>query len=330
MTGRIFVSGASGAIGGALVTRLVSLGYATRLLVRNLDKAKTLGALPDVELVSGDMADPESLKGKLDGCELVYHTAAKLRGPDIQEYYRVNVDGTAQLGEEAARAGVRRFVHLSSIAIYGYPQTEHITEQMLPLATPDPYADSKQKAEQRLQEVAVRTGLPVIMARLGDVFGPNQGVWTVTMIDLIKRGRLFPPLDSQSGQANLIYIENLLDAFVLLGDHPAAISDTFNAFNIVDTHMTMSQYIRHLYQLVDKRPLAMPHAAFDFMITALGFAARLQGKTPENSKEELAFLYHHSTFDASKIQQQLGWQPRVAFEAAHQRTGEWLRQQTLI
>ena len=125
-----FVTGATGLLGNNLVRELVAHGYAVKALVRSRAKGEQqFNDLPSVELVVGDMADIDAFATSLQGCDTVFHTAAFFRdnykgGSHWEALEKINVAGTQALLHQAYRAGVRRFVHTSSIAVLdGAPGT---------------------------------------------------------------------------------------------------------------------------------------------------------------------------------------------------------------
>ena len=118
-----FVTGATGLLGNNLVRELVARGHAVKALVRSRAKGEQqFKDLPGVELVVGDMADVDAFAASLQGCDTVFHTAAYFRdsykgGSHWEELDKINVSGTRNLLGQAYRAGIRRFIHTSSIAV---------------------------------------------------------------------------------------------------------------------------------------------------------------------------------------------------------------------
>src|SRR5512135_2046758 len=119
MEKQVFLTGGTGSVGAALARRLSESGHHVRALARDPARAAALQSLPGVEIVPGDLSQPDSLRGCLEGCAVVYHCAAKLTGSNAAAFQAINVAGTQALLDEALRAGVARFVHVSSIAVYG-------------------------------------------------------------------------------------------------------------------------------------------------------------------------------------------------------------------
>jgi nucleoside-diphosphate-sugar epimerase len=321
-----FITGATGSIGLALAKRLSDSGTPIRAMVRDMGRAGQLRTLANVELVPGDLARPDSMRGLLDGCGVVYHCAAKILGSDPAAYQAINVGGTMALLDEAIRAGVERFVHISTIAVYGFDHAENISEDDPWPTTSNLYSLTKQAAERAVWTVADR--LPVVVARPGDPVGPHQYSWTVQFVERINQSLLRPPLKSDSGMLNPVYIDNLVDALLLLGTHPAAIGQ---AFNVVDgTPILMYDYIRLLARMAGRRVFPVPAAVLKGAVMLLALSARLRGREAMVTPESVRFLLHKATFSAEKLRSTLHWSPAVSWEEGLRRTEDWLRREGYI
>ena len=317
----ILLTGATGSIGSALTLRLSADGQRVRLLVRDPKHAEALQDLPGIEIVQADLGQPSSLRGCADGCTLVYHLAAKLSGSDRAAFARINVNGTQALLDEAMRAGVKRFVHASTIAVYGLGDAKNIDEDAAWPPCDLPYVITKREAERRVRAVAGQ--LPVAIARFGDVIGPGQHAWTVQFIQKINQGLLRPPRDVESGLLNPVYIDNLLDALLLLGTHPAAVGQIFN---VVDgAPIRISDYIRRLALMAGKNPGSVPASVLKAAAALLMASDRLRGREATVTPGDIRLLLHRSTVSNHKLRTTLGWTPAVDQPEAFRRTEQWLR-----
>jgi dihydroflavonol-4-reductase len=170
----ILITGATGFLGRNLCEHLSSRGYALRALARPTSDTTFLKELK-VDIAPGDVTNFASLKTAIQGCDYVVHAAAHFRlwGPP-EPFIKTNVDGTRNVLEAALAAGVKRFVHVSTIIVVG-PQAEgkEITEEIRcqPYFT-DNYAQTKFLGERLVQNYAPK-GLPVITLRLGALYGPH-------------------------------------------------------------------------------------------------------------------------------------------------------------
>ncbi len=317
----VFISGATGSVGSRFAGRLSETGQAVRVLVRNPERAAALQRMANVTVIPGDLTRPESLRGCMEGCSLVYHCAAKLGGMNMAASQVINVDGTQALLDETVRSGVERFIHLSTIAVYGFSCEQNITEEFPWPESSEPYITTKQQAERLVQKAAEK--IPVSIARLGDVIGPGQFTWTINFIQKINQGVLTPPREADSGFVNPVYIDNLIDALLLLGAHPAAAGQIFN---VVDgTPIRTSDYIRRMAGMAGKTPFALPGAVMKGIATLLMVLDTLRGREATATPGDVEYLLKKSTFSAQKIREMLGWKPAVDLEEGFRRTEEWLR-----
>jgi nucleoside-diphosphate-sugar epimerase len=316
----IFVTGATGSIGYMLAKRLSDNGLPVRVLARDVSRARNLKTLAGVEVVAGDLGQPESLHGLVAGCSVVYHAAAKILGSDPASYRSVNVDGTTALLDEAILAGVERFVHVSTVGVYGFDPAENITEDAPWPPNSNLYSTTKQHAEKAVWKVADK--MPVAVARPGDVVGPQQYAWTVQFVEKIKQRILLPPTDATSGLMT-VYVDNLVDALLLIGTHVDAVGQ---AFNVVDsTPLLTSTYIRLLAKMLGRRVIAVPGSFLKIPAVLLMLADQMRGREATVTPNSVSFLLHKATFSGEKLRSRLGWSPSVSWEEGLRRTEEWLR-----
>lgn len=184
---RTLVTGATGTVGGAIVQQLLAAGRDVRALVRDAARARAI--LPaGVELVAGDVTDAASVKGAVDGCGAVFHTAGLpeqwLRHP--ARFTEVNVGGSTHVGEAALAAGVQAFVYTSTIDVLEWTRGEPFDEGTLATAPKGSYYErSKQEADRAMVALEAR-GLPVRYAHPAAVFGDAPAL-TPGLNDLLVR-----------------------------------------------------------------------------------------------------------------------------------------------
>jgi nucleoside-diphosphate-sugar epimerase len=156
------------------------------------------------------------------------------------------------------------------------------------------------------------------------VVGPGQHQWTIGLIEQVNRGLLKPPLDSESGFLNPIYIDNLL----LMGDHPAA---SGQIFNVVDgTPIRTSDYFRRLGRMAGKRMIAVPAILMKAAAAFLMGVDLLRGREASVTPGSVDYLLRKGKIRPDKLQAVLGWRPAIQPEEAFQRTEQWLRQEGYI
>lgn len=173
------VTGGTGFVGSAVVRRLLAAGRGVRALVRpgsrNLANLEGL----DVEVVEGDLLDPDGLAAAADGCEGLYHVAADYRlwTRDPAQMFRTNVDGTVALVRAAQAAGVRRIVYTSSVAVLGLHDDGRPADETTPVRYEDmigPYKRSKFRAEEAVMRLVRDEGAPVVVVNPSTPIGPRD------------------------------------------------------------------------------------------------------------------------------------------------------------
>ena len=226
---RVLVTGAHGFIGSHLVERLVAEGASVRALVSPWGTLENLSAVRGrIDIVRADIGEPDTLTEVCEGVELIYHAAARVAdyGP-AAAFRRVNVEGTKNMLLEAERAGVKRFVLVSSVAVHRYTGFRDADPRALPRdGNLNAYARSKVAAESlldtaQLETVTVRPGLWP--------FGPRDPNFKQVTAAL-KKGRL-PLVDGGQAVINTAYSENLVDGLWLAGTVPQVAG---NAYVIAD------------------------------------------------------------------------------------------------
>lgn len=209
------VTGANGFVGRAFCDALDAAGIAFRAAVRN--RRSNAGQ----EVALGDFAQAD-WRSALNGVSTVFHLAARVhimkeRAPDpLAEFRRANVEAALRLAEQAAAAGVRRFVLLSTVKVLGEETTTRAFNETSPPAPQDAYAQSKAQAEEALAALGRLTGMEVIVLRVPLVYGPGVRGNFLSLLDWVWRG-LPLPLASIQNRRSLLYLGNLCDALIAVG-----------------------------------------------------------------------------------------------------------------
>lgn len=315
---KFLVTGANGFVGHFLCDRLLKDGHAVR---GTLLESESPSSLPEgVEPVMIEPLGPDTLwQHTLAGVDTVIHLAARVHIMDdkaadpLTEFRQVNVDGTARLASEAAKAGVKRFIFISSIKVNG----EESRLPYIPASPPnptDPYGVSKYEAEQALRTIEAETGLEVVVIRPTLVYGPGVKANFLKMMQTVQRGILLP-LASIENKRSLIYVGNLVDALATCAIHPAAAGQTYLVSDGED--VSTPELIRRTASA-----LGVPARLLPFPMSLMKLAGKLTGKSGAVNR-----LTGSLTVDSSKIRQELGWKPPFTMEEGLKETTEWFKQQ---
>ncbi len=315
---RVLVTGATGFIGGHIAERLLAQQAHLRVVVRRPERAEALRRA-GAEVRAGDLTDPPTLRGCCEDIEIVFHCGAWLGTPyTVVASRAANVHGTRAMAEEALRARVQRFVHLSSIAFYGPVRSGVVTEETPPWPGVDLYGDSKIAGEDALREVAAR-GLPCVITRPGMVYGPRSRGWTIRLVQWIAQRR--PAMVAGGGgYARPIFIENLLDALILCALRPV----DGEAFTLIDANIRWREFLQQYAQMVGRSPRSVSYRTAWFIALADEVRALLTRRPPRVRRTALGYAVSRAMFSTEKAHRLLGWTPRYSMEEAMSTTKTWL------
>ena len=237
----VFVSGATGFIGGRVSERMMQAGVKVRALVHATHRAARIARLP-IELCPGDLLERESLRQGLGEAKVVIHCGL---GPASGI-----ARGTENMLAVAHAAGVKRFIHVSTAAIYGITPPPGSESEDAPLRrTGDAYCDNKAAAEKVVLNYGKR-GLPVVILRPSIVWGPYSA-WSTRLMDDLRQGRV-AFIEGGRGACNTTYVDNLIDAMVLALENDGALNQ---AFFITDgERVSWGDFIRAHMALIEPRP----------------------------------------------------------------------------
>ncbi len=307
---RILVTGASGFVGSALRGRLVAIGHEVTGIYR---AAPSRGAGP---ALIGALEANQDWSALPRDCDALVHTAARVhilndraRDP-LAEYRRTNVEGTLNLARQAAQAGLRRFVFLSTIKVNGEHTGANAAFSADDVPSPsDPYGASKWEAEQGLKDIAARTGLELVIIRPPLVYGPGVKGNFRSMLEWLWRG-LPLPLAAVTNRRSMIYLDNLLDVIVVALAHPAARNRTFLVSDA--EHMSTPELLRRTGSALGRGA-----RLFSVPPSWLAAAAALAGRRPAFQR-----LCGSLVVDSRQTHRLLGWEPATSVDAGLERTAK--------
>lgn len=303
---KCLITGATGFVGGAVV----------RGLERD-SKFKVIAAvrreshlLPQSikQVLVGDLLVDTDYAAALEGIDVVLHAAARVHVMDddasgsLAEFRKVNVEGTLNLARQAAKAGVKRFVFISSIKVNG--EDTKLGKPFTPddhIYTQDPYGLSKWEAEQGLFKLVEDTSMEVVVIRPPLVYGPGVKANFQKMIQWVKKGVPLP-LGSVNNKRSLIALDNLVDFILLCATHPKAANEIFLISDGEDVSTT--ELLKKVSKALGKKARLIPVS-----VGLMTFVAKLVGKEDVANR-----LFGSLQVDSSKARELLGWKPVVTMD----------------
>jgi UDP-glucose 4-epimerase len=305
---RVLLTGASGFLGRAVQERLLNDGvYQVRSVFRTIPENVPGNVAVQVVREIGPRTD---WRAALDDVSIVVHCAARVHVMDERErdplaaFRRVNTEGTVRLATQAAEAGVRRFVFISSIKVNGEftpPGTAFTaSDKAAPI---DPYGLSKLEAEQALRALSEVSGMEIVVIRPTLVYGPGVKANFLNMMRWLDKG-IPLPLGAIANKRSLVALDNLVDLIRTCMEHSAAANQTFLVSDGED--LSTSELLRRMGQALGKSARLIPVPA-----RVLEFAAALIGKQAISMR-----LCASLQVDISKTCELLGWRPPVSVDEA--------------
>ena len=316
----IFVTGANGFIGRAICERLRNLGAE----VSGVD----LTAAAERNIVAGDTTRPAEWSSALAGVDTVIHTAALLGSAhSLERAWHVNVFGTSQVLRAAAEAGASRFVHLSSVAAYGFDFPDGVDETYPIRVNGDVYTDTKVNSEAVVLAAHAAGEIGVTVIRPGDVWGPGS-VWVREPIAEMCKPTGFPLPNGGNGIFSPVYIDNFVDGLVLAVAAEEAIGQVFTISDGVG--LRCADFFGRMAVVCNGTIRTLPMAIAAPAADVLGSLMRRFGRHTDLSAGTMGLLNRPGTYSIEKAQKVLGYQPLVSMDTGMAQVEQWARAQGLI
>lgn len=313
----ILVTGATGFVGQALIRRLANSPHPTRVVAAlRTEKSNDWPEGVSTAIV-GEIDDQTNWASVLPGVEAVVHCAARVHMMNdtatdpMAEFRRINLHGTLNLARQAAKAGVKRFVFVSSIKVNGEATLaeQAFTADDQPRAN-DPYGISKMEAEAGLRQLAEETGMAVVIVRPPLVYGPGVKANFAAMMRILAKGLPLPLGAVTANRRSLVAVDNLADLLATCIAHPAAANQTFLASDGEDLST------RDLFSRMGTA-LGKPARLIPVPTSLLQLGAWLLGKRNVAQR-----LLGSLRVDITKTRQLLGWTPPLSVDEGLRRAAE--------
>lgn len=312
------ITGANGFVGRPLCEEMLRQGWRVRTAIRSSIQMPNGVEIVEIDDIDGDT----DWKSALRGVDVIIHLAARVHvmkdtaADPLTEFLKVNLYGTENLAQQAARAGIKRLVYVSSIKVNGEEtQDQHCyTEKNIP-APQYPYGISKWQAEQTLRRIALESDLQVVIVRPPLVYGPGVKGNFNNLMAAIEKGSALP-LAGAHNMRSQVYVGNLVSALIACATHPAAAGQTY----LVSDGENVSTAV-----LVKKISVALGcnNRSFYFPEKLLRIVAAILGRTDQINR-----LFGSLRVSDAKLRGELGWVPPYTLEQGLSETAAWYRQYT--
>lgn len=324
----VAITGATGFLGSHLTERLIAEGHRLRILARDPDKANRFQDRVDA-VVSGDIADPDPVARLAAGCDTFVHLVSNFRvvKGTPESYVRTNVEGTRNALSAAASAGVRRFIHCSTIGVHGDVEISPADEQS-PFNPGDLYQETKLEAEQTCREAMSDANMEIVVIRPASQYGPGD-LRMLKMFRMLK-ARRFVLVGSCQAHFHAVYIDDLVNGFLLAMTRPGIGGETFLIGG--PGYVTLEEYIRTAAAAAGAPPprIRLPYWPMHFAAWACETLCRPLGLEPPLHRRRMRFFRNNRAFSIEKAQRVLGYNPTVDLEEGMRRTVEWYRSEGLL
>jgi nucleoside-diphosphate-sugar epimerase len=314
---KLALTGITSGVGIRFAEIALAAGHEVRGLVRDPSRsdATRLAAL-GAHLVRGDLDATAALRELCEGASAVIHMAAHVGDQGtLAEFERVNVTGTRNVLEAAAAGHARRFVHLSSSAVYGRPPEGRVTEDWPTKHFGLPYEDTKTDAERTAFAHGAALGLEVSAVRPPIIYGPYDRNFMPRAVAAV-RARRFLLVDGGRAPLNVVWVDHVVDVLLLAAARPEAVGQAFNVMDEVDM---LPPSVREVGDIIARerhlpRPmLSVPARVARPIARVVERAWRAVGASgpPPVTPFVVTILTRHVIYDASKAVRLLGWGPRI-------------------
>ena len=310
---RVLITGATGFVGSRLMASMSASNRSIQFCV--VSRRPPSGRIPNVEeiRIAGISGDTD-WAAALSNIDLVIHLAARVHVMDdasvdpLAEYRLVNVHGTLNLARQAARAGVRRFIFLSSIKVNGEETApgECFSENSKPNPV-DPYGVSKYEAEEGLREICRQSEMEYVIIRPPLIYGPGVKANYQKLIQAVKKG--FPlPFGCINNKRSMLALDNLTDFIILASTEPRAANQTFLLSDGRD--LSSKELVTKIALALGLAPRVLPVPTI--LLKVLGF---FLGK-----RAAIERLLGSLQIDSSKARVLLNWKPLISVDEGIART----------
>jgi nucleoside-diphosphate-sugar epimerase len=313
----ILVVGGNGFIGSKIVEILHKHHFNVTILSRNV-----MGSLKDIKLVNADITNQESLEQIDDRFDTIINTSVGTGEPEYA--WNVNVNGPLNLLRNCSKWDVKRYIHLSSAAVYGRKQLPDIVYEDHPLVkSGGGYEMSKAEGERVLKNYCLNNHIGYVIIRPPIVYGPNSTSWIVEPFLRVKYESI-RLIEGGSSIINLLHVNDLANSILQVVSNTSIVNESFNINS--SERITWLKYLGSFCSAL-KKPL--PRSCSIWRANMAGRISqqtfRFTRRKPIISTYDVELMSNHSYFSSEKARRMLGFENRIDFESGIRDAIEWLR-----
>ena len=315
------VTGANGFTASYVCRQLIEKGYKVRGLVRKNADMKLIEGVP-IELHYADLAVDTDFSSIMTGVDVVYHIAAAYRTENVPRKYfwDVNVEGTRKLLAAAKKAGVKKFVHSSTVGVQGDIKNPPAKEED-PYNPGDYYQESKVDGEKLVIEFYKNEKLPIAVVRPVGIYGPGDTRF-LKLFKHIYNGK-FRMIGNGEVLYHMTYVEDLAQGFILAGEKDESTGEIFTIGG--DAYLTLSELVSKIAAILNKPipKLNIPVWPVWFGGLLCEIVCKPFGISPPIYRRRVDFFVKDRAFDISKAKKILGYSPKVSLDDGLKKTADW-------
>ncbi len=327
--GKILVTGGTGFLGSHLIDRLVREGEKVRVLIRPTSSLKYISdhiKNNSVEIVTGDLTDPESLKIACQQISAIFHTAAVIDLSKSKETFEaINIDALDNLVEIACNHRVRRFIYVSTIGSYKWQQSpidENVEQQPSNI-----YELSKLEGENIVMRAHRNRGLEAVIIEPSAIYGPRARIVVPEMLWYIQRSWM-PMIDGGQKRLNMVYVTDVVDSLLLAYRKQEATGERFIIGS--DESYTYKEILDTLAEILGLQPLrwSIPYDIAKFISTLIGYFSKLFNIDTLPLWNYIDYMATDLVINIEKAESILGYKPRVKLYEGLINTVNWFAMNT--
>ncbi len=327
--GLIAISGATGFLGTALIKHFLNEGYRVRAHAHTQDKAQQIDRRVE-EIFVGEISDDVMIGKLVTNADFVIHTVSNFRyaSGKAESYRRINVTGTQLLIDAAIEAGVKRFLHCSTIGVHGDVAKTPAAEDA-PFNPGDLYQETKLESEEYVRSKVGQSDMEIVVIRPCSMYGPGD-LRMLKMFRMLSKGRFFFLGECQEN-FHAVYIEDVVSAFAKALEVEGIDGEVFIVGG-PDGYLPLRDYVSEVAKSLGAEPpkLTFPYSLFYAAATLCEVICVPFGIEPILHRRRVRFYKNNRAFDTKKAEHLLQYHPSVSLQEGMKRTVAWYREQGLL